>query len=173
MSYVHLCITPTPDQWFRVIPHSIDRNLFEEMRKDARQELVRKMILLAFTHVDRYPKTFGTFYTTYPKKKWDKMRVRDMERMAEQIGEGVATITHQALEWAQRIANGEKWETLCNKPDEANYYRLAKWYVGTGLKQVGGAKAVRDDSPAVDVYHPTHCQEEVLCDCVPLIINHF
>lgn len=173
MSYVHLCVTPTTDQWFRVSPFLIDRTLFEKERRDGREEIVRKMILLAFMQVDRFPKTYSTFYTMFPEKKWDKMQVKELERLARQLGEGVATITQQALEWAQRISNGETWEKLCSMPDEAEYYRLVKWYVGDGLKKIGGARILNNESPAVDVYHMSHCMEDVLSDSVPLIFKHF
>ena len=35
--------------------------------------------------------------------------------------------TEQALEWAQRISNGETWESICDNSDTANCLRLVAW----------------------------------------------
>ena len=116
---------PVEGEWFLVIPNAINRELFEEERFDEQQEWVRMTILDAFAEVDSNPKYARIFETMWPKKTWNvAMDGNELTRIAKLIGDDMTDWVEQALEWAQRISNGESWESLCNTAEEAECYRM-------------------------------------------------
>lgn len=50
--------------------------------------------------------------------------VVELKEEAKNQGGHMANWIEQALEWAQRIDNGESWETICNEPDKNKHYRM-------------------------------------------------
>jgi len=131
---------PTEGKWFQVNPKDINRALFENERLDKVQEWTRKIILEAFIEVDNNPKYRKPFGTYFPKKTW--VSVRDAEelcKIAKGIGDDTTDWVEQALEWAQRINNGESWQAVCNKVDNANCYRMIIWKKGVKCF-VGGCR---------------------------------
>ena len=138
---------PTEDAWFEVKPQAIDQKLFKNKRTDNRQEVTRKLILEAFTEMKDNPEKYGkNFKTMMPKKTWSSKTVAQIKEM----GDHHANWVEQALEWAQRIANGESWEDLCNAKDTANWYRVVVWKNGYA-RLVGGSVCNDVDFPASDV----------------------
>lgn len=125
---VESCSTPTEGKAFAINPMAIDRGLFSQKREDRDQEKTRQLILEAFAEVDankeKYAKPFKTFM---PKKTWSFKSAKELEKLANSLGGHLANWVEQALEWAQRIANGEKWRDLCNRRDTTYYNRLVKW----------------------------------------------
>lgn len=85
------------------------------------------------------PEEYGrSFKTMMPEKTWDSKTVFELKKMACQLGDHNANWVEQALEWAQRIANGESWEAICYDVDTANWYRLVVWKYGY-TRRVGGS----------------------------------
>lgn len=166
---MYLCTTPEPDKWFRVDIRTIDSVLFEEKRSDRQQEIVRKMIRLSLDEA-KHGFCYPVFYTTFPTKNWNKLSINRIVMMSEdKIGDGIATIIMQGLEWAQRISNNESWEQLCNRPDQNQFYRMVKWYIPESFKKIGGSRAIGDRNPETDYFKPSNKREDVLCDTVPLV----
>ncbi|MBO5412766.1 MAG: hypothetical protein J6A29_00385 [Clostridia bacterium] len=144
---------PTEDVWFEVKPQTIDQKLFEKKKKDNRQEEMRQLILEAFAEMKDNPEKYGkNFKTMMPKKTWSSQTVEQFKKMASRLGDHNAVWVEQALEWAQRIANGESWESVCNNKDTANWYRLVVWKNGQS-RLVGGSAIFHDSSPASHVYY--------------------
>ncbi len=161
---------PTEDQWFEVNPLAIDPKLFKSQRTDKRQEVTRQLILEAFAEVKSNPKKYGRkFKTMMPKKTWNYKKVSELKDLACKLGDHMANWVEQALEWAQRIANGQSWEAICNKADTANWYRLVVWKNGY-TRLIGGSVFSCDDDPASGViYH--HCNVDgSLGYTVPLVV---
>ena len=75
----------------------------------------------------------------------------------------------QALEWAQRICNGESWEAVCNDADTANWYRLVVWKNGYG-RLVGGSRNRNFYSPASDVDNYDYNSNYWVDYTVPLVV---
>lgn len=142
---------PTEDQWFEVNPQTINQSLFKKNRKDERQERTRKLILEAFAEVKSSPEKYGRkFKTMMPKKTWTSKTVAELKQLACEFGNHNADWVEQALEWAQRICNGESWKAVCNNADTANWYRLVVWKNGYA-RLVGGSRNCNDNFPASDV----------------------
>ena len=141
-STIEVTKRPAEGKWFDIDPLAIDQKLFEKKRNDSEQETTRKLILEAFTLVKENPEKYGKpFQTMIPKKTWKFIKTR-RERI--EIFESIfsdyssADWVHQSLEWAQRIANGESWESICNEGDMTDYYRLVVWKQGW-YERIGGS----------------------------------
>ena len=165
---------PTEGKWFDVNPSAIDQKLFEKKREDSRQETTRKLILDAFTMVKKNLEKYGKpFQTMIPEKTWEAKTVRGLKRLATSLGDCIADWVHQALEWAQRIANGESWEAICNEADTANWYRLVVWKNGYA-RLIGGS---RNDyfnklRSASDVGYYSHYSDDSLGNAVPSVVRY-
>ena len=143
---------PTEGKWFKVKPLAIDQTLFKEKREDGRQEKKRQLILEAFEELKKNPKEYGrNFETMMPKKIWKQKTVADLREIACNLGDHEANWVEQTLEWAQRIANGESWEDLCNKPDTANWLRAVIWKNGY-TRLIGGSVRINLFGPATNVF---------------------
>jgi len=161
---------PTEDEWFEVKPQAIDQKLFGKKKKDNRQEATRQLILEAFAEMKKNPKKYGkNFKTMMPKKTWQSKTVAQLKEMACNLGDHNANWVEQPLEWAQRIANGESWEGICNAKDTANWYRLVVWKNGYA-RLVGGSVNYGDDSPASTVYGNDYHDFFNLYKTVPLVV---
>ncbi len=162
---------PTEDQWFEVNPQTINQSLFKKKRKDERQERTRKLILEAFAEVDKHPEKYASaFYTLMPEKKWNGYKtVAELNAYANDLDGQMADWVEQALEWAQRLFNGESWETICNNADTANWYRLVVWKNGYA-RLVGGSRNSYVDNPASDVFDYDYGSFNCICDTVPLVV---
>lgn len=128
---------PTEGEWFEVKPQSINQKLFKKKRRDKSQEGTRQLILEAFDEMKNNPEKYGrNFKTMMPKKTWGTISIDELKEMACKLGDHNADWVEQALEWAQRIANGETWKAICNDKDTANWYRLVindkgyPWFIG-------------------------------------------
>ena len=130
---------PTEGKWFKVNPLAIDQNLFKEERENSMQETTRQYILEAFEEMKMNSKYAKPFKTMIPKKTWETKSVEELKKLAQRLGNHNADWVEQALEWAQRISNGESWDEICNKQDTANWYRLVVWKCGYA-RLVGGSR---------------------------------
>ena len=161
---------PTEDEWFEVKPHAIDQKLFEKKREDNRQEATRQLILKAFAEMEENPEKYGrNFKTMMPKKTWTSKTVAELKKMARKLGDHNADWVEQALEWAQRIANGESWESICNAKDTANWNRVVVWKNGYA-RLVGGSVCLGNNKPASGVYNHGYHGTINLDFSVPLVV---
>ena len=161
---------PTEDAWFEVKPQAIDQKLFEKKRNDNRQEATRKLILEAFAEMKENPEKYGkNFKTMMPQKTWSSKTVAQLKEMASNLGDHNANWVEQAFEWAQRIANGESWEAICNNKDTANWYRLVVWKNGYA-RLVGGSVCNVNCKPVSGVYDDFYYDNDDLYDTVPLVV---
>ena len=162
---------PTEGVPFEVNPLEIDRGIFQEKRKNRQQENTRQMILEAFANVDKYPKLCGRpFKTLMPKKTWDWESVRKLRERAFNLGGHMANRVEQALEWAQRITNGETWEDICNKPDTANWYRLIHWGYESYRLVGGSLECTNRPTPASCIISDDLYPNNALYLSIPLVV---
>ena len=161
---------PTEDQWFEVNPQTINQSLFKKKRKDERQERTRKLILGAFAEVKSSPEKYGRkFKTMMLKKTWTFKTVAELKQLACEFGNHNADWVEQALEWAQRICNGESWEAVCNNADTANWYRLVVWKNGYA-RLVGGSRCEGNVYPASGVGDNDYYSFDRINGTVPLVV---
>ena len=162
---------PKEGECFEVNPSSIKKELFDKCLDNPKQEKTRMIILEAFDKLEEQPQKYGkTFKTFMPMKTWDSMSPNEQIELASKLGDHIADWVEQALEWAQRITNGESWESICNEPDSANYFRF---FIGKkGLPQiVGGACKYKDDSPASYVVEYGFVSSSIVDElAVPLVV---
>lgn len=166
---VEVAQTPTEGKCFEVNPMVIDQSLFSEPRDDSRQEWTRQIILEAFAEMKNASKYARPFKTMMPKKTWGEKTVSEQRKVACYLGDHMADWVEQALEWAQRIANGETWEAVCNEPDTANWYRVVIWKSGYA-RLVGGSRENYNSSPASDVSSYDYNSDGRLSYTVPLVV---
>lgn len=167
---VNVAKVPTEDQWFKVNPQTINQSLFQKKRKDEKQEKTRQLILEAFAEVKRSPEKYGVnFKTMMPEKIWKSKTIEELEQLACKLGDHNADWVEQALEWAQRISNGESWEAICNNVDAANWYRLIVWKNGYG-RLVGGSRNSKYNIPASDIFCCDYDFNRSVGFTVPLIV---
>lgn len=162
---------PTEGKWFEVNPKAIDQRLFSKPRNNKQQEKTRKIILEAFAEMRMDSKYVRTFKTMRPKKRWNVKNVGELKEIACYLGGHMAYWVEQALEWAQRISNGETWESICNEPDTANWYRLVIWKSGCP-RLIGGSCRSSGYIPASDVCSDDCNSNGRLVDTVPLVVSY-
>jgi len=161
---------PTEGKCFEVNPKAINQKLFSEKRKDSRQEETRQIILEAFIKLSEEPEKYGrSFKTMIPEKTWLSKNVEELKEIANNLGDHMADWVEQALEWAQRIANRDTWEAVCNEADTENLYRLVIWKNGY-TRLVGGARKLYDSSPASCVCDNDYNSDYRFYDSVPLVV---
>ncbi len=161
--------TPTEGKLFEIKPAEIDRRLFLEEKSDKRQEETRQLILEAFAEMKNNSKYAKPFKTLMPEKTWDVKYVSELKTIACNLGDHMADWVEQALEWAQRIANGETWKAVCNDPDTAKWYRLIEWKNGYS-RVVGGSRKLCNGYPASSVINYDYNLSSILDDTVPLVV---
>ena len=161
---------PVQGQWFEVKPLEIRQSLFQNQRIDVGQEKIRILILEAFLEVKTNPRKYGrNFKTKMPKKTWDEKSIKELKKEARKYHNSHnADWVEQALEWAQRIHNGESWETLCNKEDPAEYRKIVVWKNGY-TRLVGNCSGYGMVPTDISVYYPSYF---VLDDVVPLVVSY-
>ena len=173
-STIEVTKRPAEGKWFDIDPLAIDQKPFEKKRNDSEQETTRKLILEAFTVVKKNPERYGKpFQTMIPKKTWELETFKELKVLIElynSLGYSTADWVHQSLEWAQRIANGESWESICNKGDITNYYRLVVWKEGR-MELVGGSFMTFILQPSSYVHHNPGISKYELNYIVPLLMR--
>ena len=163
--------TPTEGKLFKVNPLRIDRSKFENFMRDGNQKWTRKIIKEAFAKVYEYPEKYASaFYTLIPTKKWNDFKTgAELNQMACELGDHNADWVEQALEWAQRICNGENWEAICNNADTANWHRMILWKNGY-YRIVGGSRSSNNNFPASFVLDDDCYSNTRSCNTVPLVV---
>lgn len=164
---------PTEGKWFEVNPIAIDQKLFKQARKNPKQEEVRLVILEAFEEITKNLKYARPFKTIIPPKTWNSRSERELRFLACELGDHIANWVEQALEWAQRISNGESWEDICNKRDTANWYRLVVWK-DDKYRLIGGAKTLNEYTwyAPTNVYKDNTKRGYACYQSVPLVVDY-
>lgn len=163
--------TPSEGKLFEVNPLGIDRSKFEKPMSNRQQEWTRQIIQEAFAEADKHPEKYASaFYTLIPEKKWDSYKtVAELKAYANDLGGLMADWVEQALEWAQRLFNGESWEAICNNADTAKWYRMIVWKNGYA-HLVGGSRDDNSGIPAADFYGNDYDSYDEFYDTVPLVV---
>ena len=166
-----LAQTPSEGKLFEVNPLGIDRSKFEKPMSNRKQEWTRQIIQKAFAEVDKHPEKYASaFYTLMPEKKWNGLKtVAELNAYANDLDGQMADWVEQALEWAQRLFNGESWETICNNADTANWYRVILWKNGC-YRLVGGSRNNNNNNPASDVNNNDYNSNNRINNTVPLVV---
>jgi len=154
-----------------VEPSQIDQSLFYQSRDDMKQEWTRHIILEAFEMTRNDPAYTRSFKAIIPEKNWLIKSANELEELSSVLGDHMANWVELALIWAQRIANGEEWKTICNEPDVEEYYRLVIWKDGYP-RLIGGSRIDNNYRPSsgVNIYH---CYlEDTFHSTVPLVISY-
>ena len=163
---------PTEGVPFDVNPLGIDRELFQKIREDVEQETTRLLILEAFDEVDAHHEKYGkSFWTLMPEKTWNQKTIIELREVAAMVGDHLANWVEQALEWAQRIQNGESWEAICNEYDTADCYRLVAWK-DSCYRLVGGARRGNYAFSASFVGRNHYNMRYKFCHVVPLTVGY-
>lgn len=166
--------TPTEGKFFEVNPLGIDRSKFEKPMSNKNQEWTRQIIQAAFVEVDKQLEKYASaFYTLMPEKNWSGYKTAaELKVYANDLGGQMADWVEQALEWAQRLFNGESWEDICNNADTANWCRLILWNRGNyrNYVLVGGSRDSNIDNPASGVFVQGFSSKRRLCHTVPLVV---
>ncbi len=162
----------TEGKWFSVAPASIDQNLFKEERKDTDQEKARKLIIEAFEEAKKdSDKYFRKFKTMIPEMTWVSKERDELEEIANEKGDHMANWIEQVLVWAQRIANGESWEEVCNNPDPSKWFRGVKWKNGR-MMHIGNASKLNLTYSATNIMSWYYDVEGEIFFIVPLIVDY-
>lgn len=167
--------TPIEGKWFKVDVNSINKKLFKKPRADDSQEFARQLILNAFSEFKNHPELYSSnFLTMFPRKTWKVKSVKELEALACKNGNYLATWVEQALEWAQRIQNGESWEDLCNMPDSSKWCRLILWdnsnYRLVGDFRSGTLNGIYTCWAATDISETDFYSNTLIPNAVPLIV---
>lgn len=168
---------PTVGEPFEVDPQAINQELFQkkweglpESERGSRQGETCKRILKAFEAMKNNPEKYGRkFKTMMPEKTWAYKTIEGLKIEACKLGDHNADWVEQALEWAQRICNGESWEDVCDNPDTADWYRLVLSDDYHELT-VGGSRIIHDDNPASFVEDYDAPPFYSINDTVPLVV---
>lgn len=169
--------TPTVGKLFEVKPLEIDRRNFEKHVRfefGSREDWALSLIREAFAKVDRQPERYSfPFYTLIPEMNWEYHKLKSREELkayANDLGGEMADWIVQALEWAQRIDNGETWENVCTRFDPIIYSRLIGWREGDDVRLVGGYDFFRDDLCSPRARYIFGLGKHVFIETVPLVV---
>lgn len=164
---------PREGVWFEVKPLTIDQSFFVEKRTFAGQEEIRQLILEAFREVEKRPEKYGrNFKTMMPKKDWESATIAELKEIASDLGDHMAIWVEQALEWAQRIANGESWMSVCNGYDTADWYRAVEWKNRCGIRLVGGSAGSGNRRSATNFTTKDRVGSDKIRNTVPLVVAY-
>ena len=116
----------------KVIPGTINRSLFEKLRKNSNEVNTQTFILQAFEKADTNPERYGTeFDILIPKKTWGAMSVDEMRTFATQMGGHLVDRFEIGLKWAQKISNAggsdEVWRNVRDEPVAEDYNLIIDW----------------------------------------------
>lgn len=152
VSSLRIAATPKEGELFIVSPSKIDKTLFLKERENAKQEAVRKIILKAIGEMEKNPKYQEVFATLVPLKTWNTVNMSQFNSIANCYEGTISNWCEQALEWAQRISNGESWEKICNQPDSLMWYRIVIWR-DKRYRIIGGARqsSINNENPPTEI----------------------
>ncbi len=166
-------VRPVEGKWFLVNPAKLDFNFLDAPRRNTKEEETRILITDAMHELEKYPEKYNSpFRTLVPICKVSTAKViNDFRRFSQNSGDGIADWVHQALEWAQRINNGESWNDICIKPDRMRCYRLIEWKNGF-IRFVGGTNLGSFKCAATAVGKTDWKMKDKVFYAVPLIVKY-
>lgn len=163
---------PIEAKWFEVDPACLNLRLFMSPRNHVKQEETRLLILDAIKILEESPEKYGKpFKTLIPKRLPKESSIKECYDLARIYLGHMATWAEQALEWAQRINNGETWEELCNKPDTISNFRLIEWKNGE-VRLAGGAAKGQLKLPASNIGKTDWYLNDKVLHAVPLVVKY-
>lgn len=162
-------VTSEKEEGFRVNPFAISMNLFKEARLDSSQEETRKLILEAFEELKKNSRYAKSFKVIIPDKRWESKTTGELKELASEIGSHHQDWVELAFEWAQRIANGESWEDICNEADKSMWYRTVIWKNGF-VRIIGGATKNGKENPASHIDFFDFHDDQTLYSSVPSVV---
>lgn len=142
----------------------------KKKRKDIKQEKTRKLIKEAFREFDAKPAQYPEYETMVPEKTWVVDTIENIKKFSNMYGGNTANWVEQALEWAQLIANGVPWETLCNTQDFSQWYRVITWKDGEP-RVVGGSVQGGNSCSATHIHAYNYTNSSTPGNVVPLIVR--
>lgn len=159
------------DEWFQVIPASINRRLFEEKRKDFEEETLRRWILYVFEKMEENPEYKKPFEILIPEKEWStNLSIKALCKISKVKGGTIGDRVHKGLEFAQKISNGVSWKKVLDA--DTRWYTIIKWNEEV-WKIVGGATEEAHNASAVEVYEYGYKIEDTLnSNVVPYTIRY-
>ena len=164
-------IKPAVGKAFLVTPMFIDRTLFTSRLKKKGQEATRILICYAFNEVDKKPEKYAQdFVTIVPKKTWHVKTCAELEIFARKNVCRIADWVQQALEWAQRISNGETWDDISVYPDCLDNRRIVLWDNGF-YRKVGDSLESKTANPATHIDSHDYYSLNIVSDEVPLLVK--
>lgn len=108
---------------YEVTPMSIKENIFMKQRKRFKEELTRRLILMALDRVKRNPEKYSKpFKTMRVLRIVPNMTAKEFDEFCKkEYNARFANEIENALEKAQRITNGETWREACEHPETAGW----------------------------------------------------
>lgn len=134
-----------------VNPISIDESIFEigENEHDSHKEYIMQVIKKAFIEMKKDLRRYARPFEIVTPAELEPVHTEEkMVALAEKYGDHLADWVEQALEWAQRIANGED---IFNKSDDSKWFRAITWQNGN-MCLVGGAEEFNDHDSASSIH---------------------
>lgn len=162
----------TSEEWFEVNPLEINQSIFQAKREDKNQEATRQLILQALTVLKKDPQRYGRpFETLIPEKTWLQKTAVELITLASDLGDHNADWIELAFEWAQKICNGASWESICNKPDTAKWFRLVRWKYGV-MRIAGGSVLNNEALPESSIGGFNYGSHQMIHSAVPLVVRY-
>ena len=112
--------------WKKIELSAIKRRKFLFKRLDPSQEVIRKLIRQALKEAKKNKGHYSSFELMVPEQHLGN-GLDSMINGAKSYHAEIANWIEQALEWAYRISEGESWKSLCNEPDDSEFFRVIFW----------------------------------------------
>jgi len=165
--------TPTEDKWYKVDPMSIEWNrITNHTCKTVKQMNTRQFILEAYRELKDNPKKYGIkFYTKVIEKTWKHKTVEELRAIARTKGNDNINRIEKGLQLAQRIQNGESWESICDEPDTAKWVIMVLWGKDK-VKLIGGSTKAEIKVPPSDIDERLFNKDSRFDTVVPEVVRY-
>ena len=160
--------TKIEGKWFQVDLTQIKRELFQQARRDEKQEETRLLIQEALEKADQ-DSQYAMFEIKIQEKYWKTKSYREMRDIAYKQGAHIADWVEIALWWAQRIKKEEDWSKLCNEIENSKWYKIVVWH--NTLAYVGNCTMEHGNSSETEVFECSQLHRIQICDAVPVIVR--
>ena len=154
-----------------VNPILIDESIFEIGEKEhySHKEYIMQVIQKAFTEMKKDLRRYARpFEIVTPAELESVYTEEKMIALAKKYGDHIADWVEQALEWAQRIANGED---IFNKSDDSKWFRAISWQDGH-VCLVGGAEELNEHDSATSIHDFNVNSSYQLHYAVPAVVRY-
>lgn len=154
-----------------VNPILIDEPTFEIEKKDcySHKESIMQVIQKAFIEMKKDLRRYARpFEIVTPAELESVYTEEKMVALAEKYGDHIADWVEQALEWAQRIANGED---IFNKSDDSKWFRAISWQDGH-VCLVGGANELNNHDSAASIHDFNVNSSYQIYNAVPAVVRY-